>query len=81
LLCKNYELFALLKCEHLDVNSITLVNLIMSIGLVVDYSAHIIHTWFKDAKDTGTETEEQLAKYSKDPTTRRMQRTLEVLTF
>ena len=30
----------------LEINSIALVNLVMAIGLVVDYSAHIIHCWF-----------------------------------
>ena len=29
----------------LEVNSITIINLIMAIGLVVDYSAHVIHNF------------------------------------
>ena len=40
------DLIGSLYLWGLDLNSISLVNLIMAIGLVIDYSAHIAHTYF-----------------------------------
>ncbi|CAD7968385.1 unnamed protein product [Amoebophrya sp. A25] len=51
------DLTGLIWLVGLDLNSISVINLIMAVGLVVDYSAHIVHAFFyetnlEDDKDT-----------------------------
>lgn len=40
-----FFLFALLPFWDLTLNSITIVNVVIALGLSVDYSAHIGHTY------------------------------------
>ena len=39
------DLVGMLWIWGLEVNAITCINLVMAVGLVVDYSAHIIHNF------------------------------------
>ena len=37
---------------QLEVNSISIINLVMAVGLVVDYSAHVIHNFILQVRFT-----------------------------
>jgi Niemann-Pick C1 protein len=43
LTCVDIDLVGVLKLWGLHINSITVINLVMAIGLVVDYSLHLVH--------------------------------------
>jgi multidrug efflux pump subunit AcrB len=45
------DLLGLLWAYGYDLNSVTMISLIMAIGLVVDYLAHIVH-YFMSSTDT-----------------------------
>ncbi len=42
----------------MDLNSISVINLIMAIGLVVDYSAHIVHAALCGGESDDTDTQD-----------------------
>ena len=38
----------MVKFWGLTINALSVINLVMAVGLVVDYSAHIVHVYFKE---------------------------------
>jgi Niemann-Pick C1 protein len=57
------NLFALMYYWGLDLNSITVNNLIIAVGLAVDYSAHIAHSFLVfDPKGSGKMSKSEIRK-------------------
>ena len=47
--CESIEFGVVVRRWGLEVNSISVINLVMAVGLVVDYSAHVIHNFVRPA--------------------------------
>uniref|UniRef100_A0A7S2MTM1 SSD domain-containing protein n=1 Tax=Helicotheca tamesis TaxID=374047 RepID=A0A7S2MTM1_9STRA len=53
------DLLGLMQIAGLDINSVTSIGLVISIGLVVDFVTHVVHIYFEVDEDTRDKKVEQ----------------------